>query len=645
MSKFGTAGAVVALVCVLCSAVRAAETDVQIVDVDFSTGVVTLHNFGATDEPLDFWRLCTHDENQTFQYTLFAGLVGQTIEAGTDFFIHYNNDAPADADSINIGSLGAHASPLDGIGAYAIGLYWPNGGSISFSNPVDLADHVQWSEGGVTDPSADARSQVAVDAGIWTAVGDWISTDAMTTGISLDDNTGALLHGPANYTVNGVPADPDPTKTQVTDVDFATGVVTLRNFGTVDQPLDFWRICTHDEDQVFQYTLFAGLVGQTIEAGTEYTVHFNNDAPGGTDSINISSLGAHASPLDGNGAYAIGLYWPNGGSISFGNAEDLADHVQWSTGGITDPIADARSQVAVNAGLWTAVGDWISTDPMSTGISLDDMSGALLHGPANYTVNGPSGPDPRTVQITSVNFENGVVTLTNLGPDDVPLDGFTFCSHDEDEAFRYSFGSALNGFVIEAGTTFHVHYNGDAPGGDPDRVNILDIGGPFSWALPLDPEGAYALSLYFPIVDFDDGNTMADHVQFSDGGIDDAVADERSDEAVAGGLWVAEVDWVDVNPDALRVDLDDLGGNELHGSSDFSVTTRCFGDCAPENPDGTFGNGIVNIDDLLAVINAFGDPGGPCDIAPPRVGNLIVNIDDLLAVINNFGVCIAPGDA
>ncbi|MCA9295113.1 MAG: hypothetical protein KC983_01325, partial [Phycisphaerales bacterium] len=58
----------------------------------------------------------------------------------------------------------------------------------------------------------------------------------------------------------------------------------------------------------------------------------------------------------------------------------------------------------------------------------------------------------------------------------------------------------------------------------------------------------------------------------------------------------------------------------------------CPTDCAPDNGDGTFGNGIVNIDDLLSVINDFGANGGPCDNTPDNgdgtFGNGIVNIDD-----------------
>jgi len=62
------------------------------------------------------------------------------------------------------------------------------------------------------------------------------------------------------------------------------------------------------------------------------------------------------------------------------------------------------------------------------------------------------------------------------------------------------------------------------------------------------------------------------------------------------------------------------------------------------NISGPSGNGAgqVNVDDLLAVINAWGpcaDPNNcPADIVPPG-GNNVVNVDDLLAVINGWGAC------
>lgn len=70
------------------------------------------------------------------------------------------------------------------------------------------------------------------------------------------------------------------------------------------------------------------------------------------------------------------------------------------------------------------------------------------------------------------------------------------------------------------------------------------------------------------------------------------------------------------------------------------------------NPDGTLGNipvrgditgdGHVNVDDLLAVINSWGNCPNcklipcPADVAP-RGGDCVVNVDDLLMVINNWG--------
>ena len=57
----------------------------------------------------------------------------------------------------------------------------------------------------------------------------------------------------------------------------------------------------------------------------------------------------------------------------------------------------------------------------------------------------------------------------------------------------------------------------------------------------------------------------------------------------------------------------------------------------PLIPGDITGDGIVNVDDLLAVINSWGRCAGcPADIAPAG-GDGVVNVDDLLAVINNWG--------
>jgi len=64
--------------------------------------------------------------------------------------------------------------------------------------------------------------------------------------------------------------------------------------------------------------------------------------------------------------------------------------------------------------------------------------------------------------------------------------------------------------------------------------------------------------------------------------------------------------------------------------------------CGPAKPGDVNGNGVTNVDDLLAVINGWGPcpapPAAcPADLAPLPAGNGVVNVDDLLMVINNWG--------
>jgi len=115
--------------------------------------------------------------------------------------------------------------------------------------------------------------------------------------------------------------------------------------------------------------------------------------------------------------------------------------------------------------------------------------------------------------------------------------------------------------------------------------------------------------------------------------------------------------------------IDSGGGASLSGSPAFQMTSTIGQpDAAPAMTGGGFaftggfwpgvkpinpcppdivppgGNGIVNVDDLLAVINGWGPcpaPPASCiaDIAPQPGGNGVVNVDDLLAVINGWGTC------
>lgn len=90
-------------------------------------------------------------------------------------------------------------------------------------------------------------------------------------------------------------------------------------------------------------------------------------------------------------------------------------------------------------------------------------------------------------------------------------------------------------------------------------------------------------------------------------------------------------------------DIFDPGQVPMGGS--FTVVP-CFGDIsgAGGNPDG-----VVNIDDMVAVITSWGTcptpPAAcPADIAPQGNPNGMVNIDDLVAVLTHWGACDFDGD-
>jgi hypothetical protein len=104
--------------------------------------------------------------------------------------------------------------------------------------------------------------------------------------------------------------------------------------------------------------------------------------------------------------------------------------------------------------------------------------------------------------------------------------------------------------------------------------------------------------------------------------------DLDSDSVIIGQLTPLDLDLADRFCRAQRVDLGAFEAHEPPVCVDID------------------GDGQVNIDDLLAVINHWGEcpdlPSAcPEDLAPLNCGSHNVNIDDLLAVINDWGPC--PG--
>jgi hypothetical protein len=83
------------------------------------------------------------------------------------------------------------------------------------------------------------------------------------------------------------------------------------------------------------------------------------------------------------------------------------------------------------------------------------------------------------------------------------------------------------------------------------------------------------------------------------------------------------------------------GGAALVQFNVVATALPCEPDVFPSGGgSGGGGNGVVDIDDLLTVINAWdwtGSPGGhPADVNNDGT----VNIDDLLAIINAWGPCL-----
>ncbi len=148
-----------------------------------------------------------------------------------------------------------------------------------------------------------------------------------------------------------------------------------------------------------------------------------------------------------------------------------------------------------------------------------------------------------------------------------------------------------------------------------------------------------------------------------------ALADASARLPAAVEIWVAEGTYTPAPPHGSRFETFLLqSGVAIYGGFNATETERAqrnhflqksilsgdlnhddpFPPCSADiTPPG--GNGVVNIDDLVALLNAFGPcpvpPAScPADIMPPG-GNSAVNIDDLVALLNAFGACPTIGNA
>jgi probable HAF family extracellular repeat protein len=154
---------------------------------------------------------------------------------------------------------------------------------------------------------------------------------------------------------------------------------------------------------------------------------------------------------------------------------------------------------------------------------------------------------------------------------------------------------------------------------------------------------------------------MQDLGVLSPGGSSAARAISGDGSVVAGAdwytafLWTSDLGIVDLNKHLPSLGLDLTGwvltdarglnfdGSVIVGNGYYNGEARGWMVRIPR-PGDIIGDGDVNIDDLLAVISAWGpcpapSNSGSClaDIYPPPSGDGQVNVDDLLRVINNWG--------
>ena len=235
-----------------------------------------------------------------------------------------------------------------------------------------------------------------------------------------------------------------------------------------------------------------------------------------------------------------------------------------------------------------------------TAVVLTTLLWACSTATAQLTVANPA----RDIQIRTIDLANQTVEVHNFGLTDQVLDGWRFCTHDESAVRRYSSPGGFNGVPLAAGESIFLMYNNDAVA--PNEFNIAGLG---NFALPLDTDGAYSIQFYFQ-TPFGIGANIADHLQFSLNGSDDETADERSDEAVVGGLWTDENLWIPVSASTTSISL--IAGaefNELNSPLDYDVVTPALASIeivnnelvirATQGPDDIV---VTQSDDLMSVV-------------------------------------------
>ena len=361
-----------------------------------------------------------------------------------------------------------------------LGLYINNTG---FGDAANIADFVQWGDGGTT------RESVAVEAGLWTA-GEFVAV--------LNDPDNSII-----YDGEGMGADNWAETTSVTfgaenvltePVVESVGSVVLNEVAYLNNQVEIYNNSDATVD-LDGYFLCMG-PGTYRQIGALETT--GNVQLGAGEFLVVD----YDMPNEVGG---LGLYINNTG---FGDAANIADFVQWGDGGTT------RESVAVEAGLWTA-GEFVAVlnDPDNTIIYDGEGMGAdnwaettsVTFGAENVLTE-PVVESVGSVVLNEVAYLNNQVEIYNNSDATVDLDGYFLCMGPG--TYRQIGALETTGNVqLGAGEFLVVDY---------DMPN--EVGG---------------LGLYINNTGFGDAANIADFVQWGDGGT------TRESVAVEAGLWTA----------------------------------------------------------------------------------------------------------
>jgi hypothetical protein len=84
----------------------------------------------------------------------------------------------------------------------------------------------------------------------------------------------------------------------------------------------------------------------------------------------------------------------------------------------------------------------------------------------------------------------------------------------------------------------------------------------------------------------------------------------------------------------------DIDGGFSPDINHDGIPDECQPACGADVAPSGGGNGVIDIDDLLVVINFWGATGVPGSVPGDITRNGVVDIDDLLEIINSWGPCV-----